>query len=128
MSPTSSRAPLRKGCTLEPWQDTVDLIQRVSTGLEVKGDVLRIDPQLPHEMERLDMRIRYRGHSLDLRLTHDSLTVLGRDAAAPPIAPCADGKITEFVGGTTRVFRLNDEVTEGGLDQYAAKTRNVAPG
>ena len=113
---------------MEPWQDTVDLIQRVSTGLEVKGDVLRIDPQLPHEMERLDMRIRYRGHSLDLRLTHDSLTVRGRDAAAPPIALCVDGKISEFVGGTTRVFRLNGEVTEGGLDQYAAKTRNVAPG
>ena len=31
---------------------TVDLIQRVSTGLEVKGDVLRVDPELPQEMAR----------------------------------------------------------------------------
>ena len=38
------------------------------TGIEVRGDVLRLNPQLPLEMERLDMKIRYRGHSLDLRL------------------------------------------------------------
>jgi trehalose/maltose hydrolase-like predicted phosphorylase len=31
------------------------------------GDVLRLNPQLPHELERLDMRIRYRGYLLDLR-------------------------------------------------------------
>ncbi len=116
-----------EGVHLGAMAGTVDLIQRVCTGLEVKGDVLRIDPELPQEMERLDMRIRYRGHSLGLRLTHDSLTVRGRDAAAPPIALCVDGKISEFVGGTTRVFRLNDKVTDGALAQYAPTTRNVAP-
>ena len=47
---------------------TVDLVQRVSTGIEVRGDVLRLHPELPRELERLDMRIRYRGHSLDLGL------------------------------------------------------------
>jgi hypothetical protein len=61
------------------------------------------------------MRIRYRGHSLDLRLTRDSLTVRGRDAAAPPISLCVDGQICEFVSGTTRVFRLSDEATDGAI-------------
>lgn len=53
----------------------------------------------------------YRGHSLDLRLTRDSLTVCGRDGAAAPIALCVDGEVCGFVIGATRVFRLNDEAT-----------------
>lgn len=64
---------------------TVDLPGRVSTGIEVSGDVLRFNPELPPDMERLDMRIRYRGHSLDLRLTRDTLTVRGRDRGPGPI-------------------------------------------
>ena len=86
---------------------TVDQVQRVSTGIEVRGDVLRLNPELPQEMERLDMRIRYRGHSLDLRLTRDSLTVRGHDAAKPPISLCVEGRVCEFISGATRVFQLN---------------------
>jgi trehalose/maltose hydrolase-like predicted phosphorylase len=92
---------------------TVDLVERVSTGIEMRTDVLRINPELPEEMERLDMRIRYRGHSIDLRLTRDSLTVRGHDGAAPPISLSVDGKGCEFVSGTTRVFRLNEGTTDG---------------
>jgi trehalose/maltose hydrolase-like predicted phosphorylase len=100
-----------EGVHLGAMAGTVDLVQRVWTGIEVKGDVLRLHPELPQDIGRLDMRIRYRGHSLDLRLTRHSLTVRGHDAAAPPIALCVDGKVCEFVGGTTRVFRMNDEAT-----------------
>jgi trehalose/maltose hydrolase-like predicted phosphorylase len=103
-----------EGIHLGAMAGTVDLVQRVSTGIEVRGDVLRLNPELPREMERLDLRIRYRGHSLDLRLTRDSLTVRGRDGAARPIALCVDGAVCEFVSGTTRVFRLKDEAADGG--------------
>jgi hypothetical protein len=65
-------------------------------------------------MERLDIRIRYRGHLLDLRLTRDSLTISGRDGAAPPITLCVDGEICECVSGSTRVFRLNDYAADCG--------------
>ena len=102
-----------EGIHLGAMAGTVDLVQRVSTGIEVRGDVLRLNPELPRELERLDLRIRYRGHSLDLRLTCDSLTVRGRDGAAAPISLCVDGELCEFVSGTTRVFRLNAEATEG---------------
>lgn len=103
-----------EGIHLGAMAGTVDLVQRVSTGIEVRGDVLRLNPELPREMERLDLRIRYRGHALDLRLTRDSLTVRGRDGAARPIALCVDGTVCEFVSGTTRVFRLNDAAADGG--------------
>ena len=44
-----------------------------------------LNPKLPQEIDRLGMRIRYRGHSLDLRVTRDALTV-PRDRPRP----CAD--------------------------------------
>ena len=110
-----------EGVHLGAMAGTVDLVQRVSTGIEVRGDVLRLNPELPRELERLDLRIRYRGHSLDLRLTRDSLTVRGRDGAAAPISLCVDGELCEFVSGTTRVFRLNDAATEGAIVDREAR-------
>lgn len=101
-----------EGIHLGAMAGTVDQVQRVSTGIEVRGDVLRLNPELPREMERLDMRIRYRGHSLDLRLTRDSLTVRGHDAEAPPFSLCVEGKVCEFVSGSTRVFKLNNKAAE----------------
>ncbi|MEO8599488.1 MAG: glycosyl hydrolase family 65 protein, partial [bacterium] len=80
-----------------------------------RGDVLWLNPELPQEMERLDLRIRYRGHSLDLRLTRDALTVRGRDGAAAPISLCVDGKVCEFASDTTVVFQLNEHSKNGAI-------------
>ena len=63
------------------------------------------------------MRIRYRGHSLDLRLTRDSLSIRERDGAAPPITLCVDSQVCEFVSGTTRFFRLNGDATDRGTHE-----------
>jgi trehalose/maltose hydrolase-like predicted phosphorylase len=95
-----------EGVHLGAMAGTVDLVQRVSTGIEVTGDVLRLNPRLPQELARLDMRIRYRGHSLDLRLTRDVLTVRGHEPGAAPIKLGIKDGVYEFVGGSTRVFTL----------------------
>lgn len=95
-----------EGVHLGAMAGTVDLIQRVSTGIEAKGGILKLNPELPLEMEALDMRIRYRGHSIDLQLTRDVLTVRGHDREAAPIALCVAGEVCDFAGGSTRVFPL----------------------
>lgn len=75
-----------EGVHLGAMAGTVDLVQRVSTGIEVKGDVLRLNPQLPKEIEYLGMHIRYRGHSIDVHLDCDSVTLRGHNDDAPPIS------------------------------------------
>ncbi|MCR4373603.1 MAG: beta-phosphoglucomutase family hydrolase [Acidobacteria bacterium] len=95
-----------EGVHLGAMAGTVDLAGRVSTGIEVSGDVLRFNPELPPDMERLDMRIRYRGHSLDLRLTRDTLTVRGRDRGPEPIRLGFKDDVYEFAAGSTRVFEI----------------------
>jgi trehalose/maltose hydrolase-like predicted phosphorylase len=94
-----------EGVHLGAMAGTVDLVQRVSTGIEVTGDVLRLNPKLPEELDRLDLRIRYRGHSLDLRLTRDAITVRCREPSVAPINLGFKNEVYEFVGGT-RVFKL----------------------
>jgi beta-phosphoglucomutase family hydrolase len=95
-----------EGVHLGAMAGTVDLVQRVSTGIEITGDVLRLNPRLPDELERLDLRIRYRGHSLDLRLTRETLTVRERERGAAPIRLGFKDEVYEFAGGT-RVFKLD---------------------
>jgi trehalose/maltose hydrolase-like predicted phosphorylase len=95
-----------EGVHLGAMAGTVDLAGRVSTGIEVSGDVLRLNPELPQDMDRLDMRIRYRGHSLDLRLTRDTLTVRGRDRGPAPIRLGFKDEVYEFAAGSTRAFEI----------------------
>lgn len=97
-----------EGVHLGAMAGTVDQVLRVSTGIEVKDDVLRFNPELPPEIECLDMRIRYRGHSIDLRVTHDALSLRGEDLDAAPISLSVAGTIHAFSSGTTRVFQLNN--------------------
>src|SRR5690606_29020540 len=95
-----------EGVHLGAMAGSVDILERGSTGIETEGDVLRLNPSLPPELERLDMRVHYRGHSLDLRLTRKALTVHGRNAGAAPIRLSIQGEGHEFRCGTTRVFPL----------------------
>jgi beta-phosphoglucomutase family hydrolase len=97
-----------EGIHLGAMAGTVDLVQRVVTGLEATGDVLRLNPQLPDEIDCVNMRIRYRGQSLDLRVTHDTLTVSGRERGMAPIRLALRDQIHEFVSGTVREFRLQE--------------------
>jgi beta-phosphoglucomutase family hydrolase len=95
-----------EGVHLGAMAGTVDLLQRVATGIEITGDVLRFNPKLPETLARLDMRVRYRGHSLDLHLTHDQFTVRGRERGVAPIRLGIGADVHEFTCGTTRTFQL----------------------
>lgn len=95
-----------EGVHLGAMAGSVDIVERASTGIETEGNVLRLNPSLPPELDRLDMRIHYRGHSLELRLTREALTVHGHNKKAMPIQVSVQGTTHEFHSGTTHVFPL----------------------
>jgi len=109
----SQHGTAAEGVHLGAMAGTVDQVVRVSTGIEAKGDVLRLNPELAPEMESLDFRIRYRGHSIDLHLTRDALTVRAEDLNVAPISLSVAGETCEFLSGTTRVFRLDVAASNG---------------
>lgn len=67
--------------------------------------VITLSPR-DYDAVLFEMRIRYRGHSLDLRLTRDTLTVRGRDRGPGPIRLGFNDDVYEFAGGSTRAFAI----------------------
>lgn len=64
---------------------TVDILQRCFTGLEVRNDVLRLNPYFPEEITSLGMEINYRGVWLSLEFSGNHCRIESRDGAASPV-------------------------------------------
>jgi trehalose/maltose hydrolase-like predicted phosphorylase len=98
-----------EGIHLGAMAGTVDLIQRVALGLEMTGEALRINPRLPSELARLDLRIHYRGHWLDLRLTEEALVVRCWPGTIGMVRLIVGEEAVEVAPGSMRSFRLQEK-------------------
>jgi alpha,alpha-trehalase len=85
---------------------TVDLIQRCYTGIEARGDTLRFNPCLPEELNRLQLCIRYRGHTLELDLSPEQLKICCAFCDKEPIQLCFNEERRYLSGGQTTEFKL----------------------
>jgi alpha,alpha-trehalase len=74
-----------EGIHLGAMAGTVDLVQRAYTGIETRDDVLWLNPQLPTELARLRLNIRYHQASLKLDITHHELRLEVVHCPCPPI-------------------------------------------
>ena len=90
-----------EGIHLGAMAGTVDLVQRGQTGLEIHGDLLRIDPCLPEELTGLRTRIRYRGHGLEIAVSDACLTVSAPDGWAGPERIMVRDAVHRFGAGVT---------------------------
>jgi trehalose/maltose hydrolase-like predicted phosphorylase len=95
-----------EGIHLGAMAGTVDLVQRCYTGIEPRGNVLHIDPCLPHELERLTTQVRYRRHILDLEIDQETLRVSSRPFAAAPVTIAYRGHFRDISPGQSYAFRL----------------------
>lgn len=64
-----------EGIHLGAMAGTVDIVQRCYTGIEMRDDVLWLNPCLPQPLRDIRIRICYRGHWLRMRISHEKLTV-----------------------------------------------------
>lgn len=88
----TQRGTTREGIHLGAMAATIDILQRGYTGLQVRDDVLYLHPQLPEAITRLTSHLRYRGHWLELAVTHRSLELRTRAVASDPIIVDIDGR------------------------------------
>ncbi len=95
-----------EGIHLGAMAGTVDLIQRCYPGIEMRGDVLWIDPCLPEDRARLRLYLRYRGHSVELDVTPERVRVVTKWCAAPTIRIGVRTEIFELTAGESRDFPL----------------------
>ena len=64
---------------------TVDLVQRAYTGWESRDGTLSFNPCLPSAVEALHLRLRYRGHSLDVSVAPGKFQLASRPGHAAPL-------------------------------------------
>ena len=84
----------------------MDILQRGYTGIEMHDDVLWLNPLLPDQLRRLQIRIRYRGQWLRLEVEHERLTVEFERGVAPIAQVGFRGQVYEFKTGESRQFQL----------------------
>ncbi|MEM9905310.1 MAG: glycosyl hydrolase family 65 protein [Cyanobacteria bacterium P01_D01_bin.44] len=95
-----------EGIHLGAMAGTVDLMQRVHTGIEMRDNVLWFNPLLPHELSTLRLRIRYRGNWLSLQVTNEMLTVSFDYGGPYPACVGFQDNIYEMTPGETREFEI----------------------
>jgi trehalose/maltose hydrolase-like predicted phosphorylase len=91
-----------EGIHLGAMAGTVDLVQRCYGGIEVRGNKLRLDPQLPEELRELRLSIIYRSQPIELRFSHDRIVARLTEDARLGAAVEVD------IGGTTRCLGPGD--------------------
>ena len=88
---------------------TLDLVQRGYTGLSVEEGMLRFDPALPEEIDRLALQLYYRGHHLEVVLDHDRLRVAAPASHLPPVRIGCDGHTDVLHAGDSVEFHLDPD-------------------
>jgi alpha,alpha-trehalase len=88
-----------EGIHLGAMAGTVDYLQRGATGIETRDDILWVNPCLPEEVEQIRLRIRYRGHSMDLKINSEDIVIETLPSEEEPIS----------IGFGDRVYRLTGE-------------------
>jgi trehalose/maltose hydrolase-like predicted phosphorylase len=97
-----------EGIHLGAMAGTVDLLQRCYSGLEARGSVLRLEPCLPSDVQKLHFNLQYRSNWLEVDVTPEKVSVHAQPGSASPIDVDVEGQRRTISPGTRVDFQLND--------------------
>ncbi len=95
-----------EGIHLGAMAGTVDVIQRCYPGIETRGDTLWLNPSLPDAVRCLRLRVRYRGHSMELEMTDTRVKVNMVRCSAQSVGIGVKDRIYKMRAGEIREFAL----------------------
>ena len=93
----------REGIHLAAMSGCIDILQRGYAGLEIRSDILILNPVLPKSINRLSFHIRYRKHWLDLEITQKEVKVKSLNSRARPITMMIKDEIIKLYPGKMAV-------------------------
>jgi len=104
----------REGIHMGVMSGTVDLMQRVYPGSDVRDGVLCFEPRLPPALEQVAFRMQFQRTPLQLTLDHERLAIaVGREGAGGPIRVGVGDEVRELCPGDTEEFELSSPVATG---------------
>ena len=98
----------REGIHLGAMAGTADILQRCYTGIEARGDALRLNPLLPDELTALELDVSYRGQWLTIRIATDGVTLHSLPCAARPVDVEIAGRVYTLEPGAHIDVRTGD--------------------
>jgi len=96
-----------EGIHLGAMAGTIDLIERCYSGIEVRKGILWFNPNLPEHLTRLELKIRYLSHSIDVVITTKKLTLTTLKSPLPPIRIGVNGEVHELKSKDKKEFTLS---------------------
>ena len=97
---------LKEGIHLGAMAGCIDILQRGYAGLEIRSDILILNPLLPSALKRIRFHIRYRKHWLDLEITQNRVVVKSQTNRAFPFTMMVKDEIIKIYPGSTAVVAV----------------------
>ncbi len=85
---------------------TIDLMQRCYTGVETRGDILRFNPQLPRDLDKIELNLIYRRNWLNVQIDHKRLSISSKYYAVSSINIGLNDQIRELKPGESVEFQI----------------------
>lgn len=98
-----------EGIHLGAMSGCIDVLERCFAGVELRGDVLRLDPFWPKRLGVLEFSIFYRDHAITLCIEERAVRVASGPGRMPPVRVSCRGEIRELRPGESLEFPLNDQ-------------------
>jgi trehalose/maltose hydrolase-like predicted phosphorylase len=95
-----------EGIHLGAMAGTVDLIQRCYTGMEIKDDILWLNPRLPENIDDIILSIRFRSHWFKLYINHERVKLDFEKGWAPPVFIGINEKVYKFENNSSEEIKL----------------------
>ncbi len=96
----------REGIHLAAMSGCIDILQRGYAGLEIRSDLLILNPLLPKSINRIRFHIRYRKHWLNLEITQHSVKVRSLTSKATPFMIMIKDEIIRLYPGNIAVVSI----------------------
>jgi trehalose/maltose hydrolase-like predicted phosphorylase len=98
-----------EGIHLGAMAGSLDLIQRVFTGIEVTEEALWIKPDLPRHVQKINLQIKYRHHWIGISVDHDRLRIAFEEGYSNEVKIGVFDEIHPFAQGDVRTFKMPEK-------------------
>ncbi|MBD3412821.1 MAG: glycoside hydrolase family 65 protein [Candidatus Aminicenantes bacterium] len=95
-----------EGVHLGAMAGTIDLLQRCYSGIEVRKGILWFNPNLPEHLTRLEMKVRFLSHSIQVVITPGKLCLTTLKSSLPSIKIGVNGDVHELKAKDRKEFDL----------------------
>ncbi len=94
---------------------SVDILQRCYAGLEFRDDILFLHSNIPRELPKLTMRIKYRGNWFDVTATPEAITIASGEGMLQAAKVSFEDKVYELRPGEALTFDIHKKALQGDL-------------